>query len=68
MPGAGAGAGRSKDRLRECGLGDVHATWHHFSQEFPGKGLRGLHASAGATRRAHTKEEHGGRGATYPSL
>lgn len=50
----------------EHGLGDVHAAWHHFPQAFPGKGLRDLHASAGATRRAHTKEEHGG--ATYPSL
>lgn len=42
------------------GLGDVHATWHHFPEEFPGKGLRGLHASAGATGRAHTEEHEEG--------
>lgn len=51
----------------EHGLGDVHATWHHFPEAFPGKGLRGLHASAGATGRAHTQRSTG-RGATYPSL
>ena len=42
----------------EHGLGDVHATWYRFPEEFPGKGLRVLHASAGATGRAHV-EEHG---------
>lgn len=53
--------GHLKDTLAKLNmdLGMCMQHRHHFPEAFPGKGLRGLHTSAGATGRAHTEEEHG---------